>query len=51
MQADRRLDSEEGEACSGQKAHLLKALQLQMNSVTVRPVIQAGYHHLSTILK
>ncbi|KAL0041696.1 hypothetical protein WJX79_001057 [Trebouxia sp. C0005] len=32
--ADRRLDSEEGEACSGQKAHLLKALQLEMNSVT-----------------
>lgn len=32
--ADRRQDSEEGEACSGQKAHLLKALQSQMNSVT-----------------
>lgn len=32
--ADRRLDNEEGEACSGQKAHLLHALQAQMNSVT-----------------
>ncbi|KAL0037566.1 hypothetical protein WJX77_002872 [Trebouxia sp. C0004] len=32
--ADRRLDHEEGEACSGQKAHLLQALQSQMNSVT-----------------
>ena len=51
MQADRRLDNEEGEACSGQKAHLLKALQSQMNSVTVRPVLQAVYRHLSIVLK
>ena len=38
MQADRNLDSEEGEACSGQKAHVLEALQSEMNSVTVRHV-------------
>ena len=48
-QADRRIDSEEGEACSGQKAHLLKALQSQMNSVTVRRVLQAVYRHLNCI--
>lgn len=51
FQADRRLDSEEGEACSGQKAHLLKALQLEMNSVTVRPVLQVVHDHLSFGLK
>jgi len=51
MQADRRLDNEEGEACSGQKAHLLKALQSQMNSVTVRPVLQDVCCHLSIVLK
>jgi len=50
MQADRRLDNE-GEACSGQKAHLLKALQSQMNSVTVRSALQAVYRHLQIALK
>ena len=51
MQADRRLDNEEGEACSGQKAHLLHALQAQMNSVTVKPVLQAVICHLQIVLK
>ena len=46
MQPDRWLDSEKGEACSGQKAHLLKALHSEMNSVTVRPVLQV-VHGLS----
>lgn len=32
--ADRNLDSEQGEVCSGQKAHVLEALQSEMNSVT-----------------